>query len=133
MLKDKVNLSAILFGMVMFSGAVLHFSVPEIYNPFIPDFFAKLFVNYVAGFIELLLAIGLFNKKYRNKAALGVLVLMILFLPLHFIDMFKDAPAIGSKELAYVRFPIQLVLIYWAYTIRKKTRIATLDQEKPVE
>lgn len=121
MLKDKVNLSAILFGMILFSGGILHFVVPEIYDPFIPDFLAKLFVNYVTGFIELLLAIGLFNKKYRNKASLGVLILMILFLPLHFIDMFKDTPAIGSKELAYVRFPFQLVFIYWAYTIRKKT------------
>jgi uncharacterized membrane protein len=45
-------------------------------------------------------------------------LLMIAFLPLHIVDVFKDNPAIGSTTLAYIRLPIQFILIYWAWKVK---------------
>ena len=100
----------------------MHFIRPEVYNPFIPDSFPKLAVNYATGVVELLLGIGLFTPRYCKLAATGIFLLMIAFLPLHVIDAFREHPAIGSKTLAYIRLPLQIVLIYWPWYIRKHCR-----------
>jgi uncharacterized membrane protein len=101
-------------------GGINHFIKPEIYNSFIPDYLPKITVNYVMGFIEIALGIGLFVPKYRKVAVLGILILMIAFLPLHFLDIFKENPAIGNKTLAYIRLPLQFVLIYWSWLLKNK-------------
>jgi uncharacterized membrane protein len=51
----------------------------------------------------------------RHKSALAMLLLMVFFLPFHLLDVFKEKPAIGSKLLAYIRLPLQFVLIWWAW------------------
>jgi uncharacterized membrane protein len=108
-----------IFGAFIMIGGINHFIKPEMYYPFIPDFLPKIMVNYVSGIIEITLGIGLFLPKYRKVAALGILILMIAFLPLHFLDIFKENPAIGSKNLAYIRLPLQFVLIYWSWWVKK--------------
>ena len=90
------------------------------YDPMIPDAFPQHLVNYLIGILELALGIGVFIKPYRSMAALGIFILMIAFLPLHVVDVFRDEPAIGSKALAYVRLPLQFVLIGWAWFLHKK-------------
>jgi uncharacterized membrane protein len=46
--------------------------------------------------------------------------MMLAFLPLHILDVFKENPAIGSHEAALVRLPLQFVLILWAWFIKKR-------------
>lgn len=99
-------------------GGINHCIKPEIYNPFIPEFLPKITVNYITGITEIALAIGLFSSKYRKVVALGILIIMIAFLPIHFLDIFKENPAIGSKTLAYIRLPLQFVLIYWSWWVK---------------
>jgi uncharacterized membrane protein len=111
---------AFIFGVVVILGGIGHFANPEMYNPFIPEFLNALAVNYLTGIVELALGIGLFIPKLRRPSALGVFVLMFLFLPLHVMDVFMDEPAIGSKAAAYVRLPIQFVLIWLPLWIRGK-------------
>ncbi|HAK78963.1 MAG TPA: hypothetical protein DCM71_19145 [Runella sp.] len=55
-----------------------------------------------------------------NLKVLGIFVMMLVFLPLHVIDIFKENPAIGSHQVALVRLPIQFVLIAWTWFIYKK-------------
>jgi len=50
---------------------------------------------------------------------------MLLFLPLHFLDVFKEHPAIGSKTIALIRLPIQFLLIYCAWYIYKTKKQQT--------
>ena len=109
-----------ILGAFILIGGINHCIKPEIYNPFIPDFLPKITVNYITGITEIALAIGLFFSKYRKVAALGILIIMIAFLPLHFLDIFKKNPAIGSKTLAYIRLPLQFVLIYWSWWVKNK-------------
>ena len=107
------------FGIFMIFGGILHFVMPDFYNAFIPDALPKLAINILGGLIELTLGIGLFIAKYKQKAALGILVLMLLFLPLHVWDVFRESPAIGSHAAALLRLPLQFVLIGWAWFISR--------------
>lgn len=107
------------FGIFMILGGIMHFINPSFYDAFIPDTLPKLAINIAGGIIELSLGIGLFIAKYKQKAALGILVLMILFLPLHIWDVFRESPAIGSHTAALIRLPLQFVLIAWAWFISR--------------
>ena len=107
----------IVFGLFFSYAGIMHFVKPKFFNGFIPSFLPKLTVNYIFGAIEVLLGIGLFFSLTVKNAAVGIFILMILFLPLHIWDLFKEKPAIGSKKLAIIRVPIQFLLMYCSYLI----------------
>ena len=112
------NILRLLLALFMIYAGSQHFIKPEFFNAFVPDFLIyKTTVIYVSGLVEILLGIMLIITKYASKAALGIFVLMLLFLPIHIWDVFSTTPAIGSHEAAMVRLPIQLVLITLAYKI----------------
>lgn len=113
----------ILLGVFMIYGGVNHFLKPEFYNSFIPDFFSKTAVNYLSGIIEILLGIGVLLPKFRTMSAMGIFILMILFLPIHIWDVFREDPAIGNKTIALIRIPLQFLFMLWAWWIhRNKTK-----------
>lgn len=107
----------IIFGVFFCYAGFMHFKKPIFFNGFIPDFLPKLIVNYIFGVIEFILGIGLFFKLSEKNAAYGIFLLMILFLPIHIWDVFKEKPAIGSKKLAMIRIPIQLLFMYISYLL----------------
>ena len=80
----------------------MYFIKPKFFNHFIPKGLPKLTVNYIAGGIEFLLGIGLFFPSVSYLAAIGIFILLMLFLPIHIWDATKVRPAIGSKKLAYI-------------------------------
>ncbi len=103
-------------GFLMFAG-IMHVIKPKIFKHFIPDIFPKKLVNYIAGVIEFGLGISLFVEQIVSEAAIGILILMVLFLPIHIWDVTKERPAIGSKKMAIIRIPLQFLLMYFAYLI----------------
>ena len=105
------------FGAFMIMAGINHFLKPAMFFPFIPDFLPKEAVNYIAGILEIVVGVGVFIPAFRSWATLGILGLMIVFLPLHIMDVFSEIPAIGSHQLALIRLPIQFVLILWAWYI----------------
>jgi uncharacterized membrane protein len=121
-MSKKTQILTLILSVSMVMGGIIHFINPAMYNPFIPDFLPKIMVNYVAGVIEMGLGMGLLFPKYRKNAALGIFILMIAFLPLHTLDVFKENPAIGSKTLAYIRLPLQFLLIYWSFWVKNKVK-----------
>lgn len=104
----------------MIFGGVNHFIKPEMYAPFIPAFLPNQFINYLSGILEIVCGVGVFIPPFRRWAAWGILAMMLLFLPLHIWDVFREKPAIGKHEVALIRLPIQFVLIAWAWFISKK-------------
>ena len=105
-----------LFAAFMIFGGVNHFLKPAMYAPFIPSFLPNDLVNYGTGLIEIILGIGVFIPKFKHQAGFGLFVLMLIFLPLHVMDVFKDMPAIGSHQVALVRLPVQflfLAITWW--------------------
>lgn len=109
-------------GVLMILAGVQHFRDPAMYGPIIPDALSKDLITYLSGAVELLLGVGLFIRSLRPLAGLGVLILMIVFLPLHLWDVFRDEPAMGSKLLASIRLMLQFVLIGWAWLVYKAAR-----------
>lgn len=109
-----------LFAAFMIYGGTNHFLKPDMYFPFIPNFMPQVVVNYTAGIVEIVLGIGACFSLSRSVATLGILLLMLVFLPLHIIDVFKEIPAIGSHQAAMIRLPVQFIFILWAWFIYKK-------------
>ena len=117
----KLFWTVIKFALAFFMvyGGVQHFVKPDFYLPFVPSFLPyPMAVIYISGIVEVVLGIALLlNNKYAKLGALGVLVLMILFLPIHIWDVFSEIPAIGSHDAALIRLPIQFVLIALAWKV----------------
>ena len=107
----------IIFGILFTFAGVMHLIKPNFFKNFIPDFLPKLAINYVFGMIEIALGIGLFFSKTAKEAAIGIFILMLLFLPIHLWDFTKEKPAIGSKKAATIRIPLQFLLLYVSYLI----------------
>jgi uncharacterized membrane protein len=109
-----------LFGAFMIFGGINHFIKPEIYAPFIPDFLPSLVINYLTGIVEIAVGVCVFIPRNRSMATLGILLMMLVFLPLHIFDVFKENPAIGSHQVALIRLPVQFLFIAWAWFIHRK-------------
>jgi uncharacterized membrane protein len=107
----------------MIYGGINHFLKPDMYLAFVPAFLPKLAIVYISGIVEIVLGIGAIIPRFRQIACMGILVLMLLFLPLHTLDVFVDNPAIGSHKAAMIRLPVQFLFIAWAWFISKKDKI----------
>lgn len=117
---NKKWLLTTVFGIFLIGMGALHFINPTPFLAFIPEELPQELLNILAGIAEIVLGMGVFFQTTKKLATLGILILMLLFLPIHFLDMFRDPPAIGSFTIAIIRFPLQFVLIYWAWYIYKK-------------
>ena len=111
----------ILFGILFCFAGIMHLIKPKVFKHFIPEFLPKLTINYFFGAIEFFLGLGLFFSGTIKNAAAGIFILMILFLPIHIWDATKIRPAIGSKNIAFIRIPLQFALMYCAYIIYKNS------------
>lgn len=108
-----------LFAAFIIFGGVNHFLKPEMYFPFFADFLPKESLNYLSGIVEIMVGILVFIPKYKHFGTLGILLLMIAFLPLHVWDIFSQTPAIGSHQAALIRLAVQFLFIGWAWYIHK--------------
>lgn len=111
----------ILFGILFCFAGTVHIIKPKVFKNFIPEFLPKLTVNYIFGAIEILLGLGLFFSETMKNAALGIFILMIVFLPIHVWDATRIRPAIGSKKIAFIRIPLQFLLMYCTYIIYRNS------------
>ncbi|MFQ3351566.1 MAG: putative membrane protein [Candidatus Marivariicella framensis] len=123
-MKEKIELILkITLAILLIFGGVQHFIEPDNYIAFVPSFlpFTSVII-YVSGLLEILFGIALFFKKYANIGAWGILILMLLFLPIHIWDVFSDTPAIGSHKAALIRLSIQFLLIFIALKVKNNTK-----------
>lgn len=103
-------------GFFAFAG-IMHIIKPKFFKHFIPKPFPKNLVNYIVGIIELALGIGQLIPEFVKESAAGIMLLLVLFLPIHIWDVTRERPAIGSKRTAIIRVPFQFLLFYFAYLI----------------
>lgn len=105
-------------------AGVNHIVHPNGYIRIIPSYLpAPVMLNYIAGVVEIVLAILMIRPKTRRVASPGITVMLLAFLPVHF-TMLADAPLqVGSimvtPFIAWIRLLLQPVLMLWAWWHRK--------------
>ncbi len=110
----------ILLALIFIAGGLGHFASPDVYRPFFPDWVPMVdLIIYGSGVVELLVGISLFTKQYRKWGALGVLILLILFTPLHVRDLFLDEPVLQEQWLVIIRLPIQALMLWMSWVVYK--------------
>lgn len=98
-------------------AGTLHFITPKTYLKIMPPYIpAHKTMVYLSGFFEILFGVTLLFESTQSYAAMGLILLLIAVLPAN-IYMAKRMKEKQSKNrwIAYVRLPLQFVLIYWAY------------------
>jgi len=117
-------LRILLIAFFLFAGSY-HFINPAFYLDQIPPYFAaKEFINYVAGVMEIILAIGVIIPKIRLLAVKGIILLLIAFIPTHWyvIEQGGCIPTAYCVPVwvAWLRLLIlQPLLMLWAWSVRK--------------
>lgn len=113
----------ILAGFYMVAG-FNHFINPEFYMPLIPDYLPyHKAINWASGAAEILLGAGLLLPRFRKMAALGIMLMLIAFIPSHiyFIQIgscVEDGLCV-SEWLGWIRLVvIHPLLIFWAWVHR---------------
>ncbi|MEP7144608.1 MAG: MauE/DoxX family redox-associated membrane protein [Ferruginibacter sp.] len=111
--------------IILYTGAgINHFIHPDTYFSIIPPYLPyHSFINIASGAIEIILGLLLLFSKTRKTAAVGIVVLLTLFIPAH-IYMIQKRGCISDKIcwpywVAWVRlFPLQFILMWWAWRSR---------------
>jgi uncharacterized membrane protein len=107
-------------------AGINHFWHPLPYYSIIPPYLPKPYlINIAAGVFELLFGLMLIFSSTRKMAAYGIVLMLIAFIPAH-IYMIQKGGCMGPKPalciplwLAWVRlFPLQFILIWWAFASR---------------
>lgn len=118
------KVSLILLVLLYLAAGINHFRSAAAYISVIPPYFPQpKLLNTLAGCFELLFALMLIFKKTRTYAVYGIILMLIIFTTVHIymiqIAPFKLGSFMVSKTVAWIRLPLQLVLIAWAYWHRK--------------
>lgn len=106
----------IMAGMYVLAGA-MHFIKPKMYMRIMPLYLPnhKLLV-YLSGVAEILLGIGLCFEPTRTWSILGIVLMLTVFLPVHFYMLSNEKASAGiPKWILILRIPLQFFLMYWAY------------------
>lgn len=102
---------------------IKHFIEPEYFLSIVPPYLPyHLELVYISGLIEILFGLLILFPKYRYYGAIGLILLLVAVFPANiYLAQSKEAQeAIGAtQEIATWRLPIQGVLIWIAYYIRR--------------
>ena len=99
-------------------AGILHFILPGMYQRILPSWIPRgRGVVLLTGLLEVAFGAALFYPALKTPGLYGIMVLLVLFLPVH-THMLKDArAAMGIPAwILLLRIPFQGLLIYWAYS-----------------
>ena len=102
---------------------IKHFIEPEYFLSIVPPYLPyHLELVYISGLFEILFGLLILFPKYRYYGAVGLILLLVAVFPANiYLAQSKEAQeALGAtQEIATWRLPIQGVLIWIAYYIRR--------------
>lgn len=121
------KISLVLLIMLYIGAGINHFWHPAGYYSIIPPYFTNPYlINILSGLAEIILGVLLIFRATRKVAAYGIILMLIAFIPAHVYMIQKDGcmgpkPAICTTPfIAWIRlFPLQFVLMWWAWWHRK--------------
>mgnify|MGYP006233905293 FL=1 len=102
---------------------IKHFIEPEYFLSIVPPYLPyHLELVYISGLFEILFGLLILFPKYRYYGVIGLILLLVAVFPANiYLAQSKEAQeALGAtQEIATWRLPIQGVLIWIAYYIRR--------------
>ncbi len=118
----KQILKFVLAGFMIFVG-VKHFIDPIPFVRIVPSYLPwPLALVYVSGFFEALAGVGLLIPRLQKIAAWGLVALYVAVFPanvnmaIHHLP-FGEGPT--PQWALWLRLPVQLLLVWWAYSYTK--------------
>ena len=120
----KYKISLLLQAGFYILGGINHFVNPEFYLELIPPYFVYLNeINIMAGICEILLCLGLFYPPTRKYSAIGIMLMLIAFIPSHiyFIQIggCVDGGLCAPEWVGWFRLLIiHPLLIWWAWSVK---------------
>jgi len=111
------------------AAGINHFIAPEFYLPLIPPFFSyPELINVLSGIGEILLGLGIMYFPTRSRAAWGIVILLIAFIPSHvyFIEIgscIENGLCVPEWVGWFRLLIIHPILIFWAYWVAKHPKI----------
>ncbi|QIN83979.1 DoxX family protein [Rubrobacter tropicus] len=110
-------------GLVFVVAGLLHYAAPAAYEKIMPPYLPlHRELVYLSGACEVLGGLGLFPKRTRTAAGIGLILLLISVLPAN-VQMLLDARAAGKPSwwtaLLWLRLPLQLALVAWVRTVSR--------------
>lgn len=103
--------------LLLILTGILHFRVPRVYVRIIPPYIPhpRMMVA-LSGIAEITLGILLLFSKTQFLAAWGIILMMVVFFPVHFYMLENESAGAGlPKWLLIVRIPMQIGIMWWAY------------------
>jgi uncharacterized membrane protein len=129
-LRDRTRPVLSAFMVVM---GTLHFTHGEAFASIVPPALPfPLFLVYLSGAIEIALGVMLSIEGTRRLAGLGLIALFVAVYPANiYMALHPDVTLVGlpawlpkpSPLAAWLRLPVQLVFIYWAFLYVKPPKI----------
>lgn len=98
-------------------AGLLHLMRPKIYRRIIPRClpYPRALVL-LSGLAEIILGIAICFPAWRTQAVYGIILMLMLFLPVHFYMLSSPKAGAGIPVWALIlRIPLQFILMYWAY------------------
>jgi uncharacterized membrane protein len=116
--------SALLLGGMLLAVGTIHFVRPEVFDDLVPEALpgsARTW-NHAAGAAELAIGATVLNPRTRRLGATLAAVLFVLVFPgnLKMAWDWRDRP-LSESLVAYLRLPLQLPLIVWAWRVRGRS------------
>lgn len=110
---------SVLLTLAMVLAGASHFTMTATYMAIVPDYLpAPLALVYISGVAEIVLGLALQVPGLRRLAAFGLIALFIAVLPANINQAMNNLQPPGlemSPTMLWVRLPMQLVLIAWAW------------------
>lgn len=70
----------------------------------------------LSGILEMILGFMLLNPPTQQIAGWGIMILMLLFLPIHFYMLQEKKASLKlPRWVLIIRIPLQFFIMYWAY------------------
>ncbi len=104
-------------GLYVLAG-ILHFIYPKTYVRIMPSFIRPpRFFVYLSGAFEVISGIGLLFQATRKVSIFLIIAMLVVFLSVHFNMLNSQKASFGlPRWILLMRIPLQLVLMYWAYS-----------------
>ncbi len=120
----KKKISLYLMAAFYFLAGINHFRTPEFYFSIIPGYLGNAaLINILSGISEMVFAFLLLFKQSRKLACIGIILMLLVFVPAH-IYMLQKGFCVGGDcvpvWLLWIRLLVlQPLLIWWAWNCSK--------------